>query len=193
MRKWKNNFPSCTIHRFKVLFFTMLLQIVNFLTHKRKELQSSNSEVCEGLRTIENKFLRPGLDLSSSVRLIGPWEGMEATRHQPASRCTGGPAQKSWSIVMEKGRQTEEIKRQVANNPVGSARDSGVSQGSSLPHSPMSHASSLSTPIHPSSAGLHPTLPVALRLLPQGLSEYKSRLHRSLCCVNSSSSSHFSE
>lgn len=35
----------------------------------------------------------------------------------------------------------------------------------------MSHFSSLSTPIHPSSMGRHPTLPFTLKLLPQDLSE----------------------
>lgn len=56
--------PFCTIHRFKVLFSTMLLQRANFLTHKKKEHQGSELEVCRGLKTIENDFLPQALALS---------------------------------------------------------------------------------------------------------------------------------
>lgn len=50
----------------------------------------------------------------------------------------------------------------------------------------MSHFSSLSTPIHPSSMGRHPTLPFTLKLLLQDLLNYKSKLYLSCCCINSS-------
>lgn len=75
-----------------------------------------------------------------------------------------GPALKS-GVVMDNGRQTKEIKRQVANNSVGSTRDLGASQGSSLPHSqreslfqsvhthpPFFHQPPSHTPIHPQTA-----------------------------------------
>lgn len=95
----------------------MLLQTANFLTHKEKEHQSSNLEVYKGLRTIENEFLQRGLGLSGSLDILrGAWK---PPGRQPASRRIGGPAQKSGAVVMENERQMEDIKRQVANNPVG--------------------------------------------------------------------------
>lgn len=92
--KWRNNFPSCTIHRFKVLFFTMLLQTVNFITHMKREHQSSNLEVYKGLRTIENKFLQLQLAFSSSLDILRRDTG-KPVRVPTCQHMHGGPAQKS--------------------------------------------------------------------------------------------------
>lgn len=177
-------------HRFKVLFFTMLLPTANFLTHMKEEHQSSNLEVCKGLRTIENKFLQPGLALSGSLDILrrGTWKPVRAPtcwhRHRWPSSEVKVYCQGEW-------RQTGEIKKQVANNPVGLARDLGVS---SLPHSlhesffqsvhthsPFFHRPPPYTPIHPPSCCYRIFL------------KCKSKFHLSPCCVNSSRSSQFSE
>lgn len=75
----------------------------------KEEHQSSNLEVCKGLRTIENKFLQPGLALSGSLDILrrGAWKPV---RHPPAGTGIGGPAQKSRSIVKENGGKLEKLK-----------------------------------------------------------------------------------
>lgn len=105
--KWKNNFPSCTIHRFKVLFFTMLFQTANFLTHMKKGQQSSNLKVYKGLRTNENKFLQAGLALSGSLGILrsGPWKPARTLTCQHR-----WPSSEARVCVMANGGKPEELK-----------------------------------------------------------------------------------
>lgn len=112
--------------------------------------------------------------------------------HQPASRCIGGPGQKS-GVVMENERQTEEIKRQVANNSGGYTRVLGVSQGSSLPHS---LHESLFQSVHTRSPFFHrqlPHTPIHSQFAAKGSfwNTSPSKLQKFPCQVSSSSSSVF--
>lgn len=169
----------------------MLFQIANFLTLGKKEYQSSNLEVCKDVKTIESNFLQLVLSFNSWLDILrrGTWK---PGRHQPASRCIGGPAQKS-GVVMENERQTEEIKRQVANNSGGYTRVLGVSQGSSLPHS---LHESLFQSVHTRSPFFHgqpPHTPIHSQFAAKGSfwNTSPSKLPKSPCQVSSSSLSVF--
>lgn len=169
----------------------MLFHIANFLTLGKKDYQSSNLEVCKDVKTIESNFLQLVLSFNSWLDILrrGTWK---PGRHQPASRCIGGPAQKS-GVVMENERQTEEIKRQVANNSGGYTRVLGVSQGSSLPHS---LHESLFQSVHTRSPFFHgqpPHTPIHSQFAAKGSfwNTSPSKLPKSPCQVSSSSSSVF--